>query len=56
MTALKDGIILLLEEAYGILDGGQDLTGVDKDDHSRIHEPFRVIPIVALLSPLCCVK
>ena len=38
VTTLQDGIILMLEEAYGILDGGQDLAGVNKDNHSRVHE------------------
>ena len=52
MTTLQDGIVLMLEETYGILDGGQDLVGVDKDDHSGIHEQLGIIPVVALLSPL----
>ena len=52
MTTLQDGVVLMLEETYGILDGSQDLAGVDKDDHSRIHEQLGIIPVVALLLPL----
>ena len=52
VTTLQDGIVLMLEETYGILDGSQDLTGVDEDDHSGIHKQLGIVPIVALLSPL----
>ena len=52
MTTLHDGVVLMLEETYSILDGSQDLVGVDEDDHSRIHKQCGIIPIVALLSPL----
>ena len=52
MTTLQDGIVLMLEETYGILDGSQDLAGVDEDNHSGIHEQLGIVPIAALLSPL----
>ena len=55
-TTLYDGSILLQEETYGILDSSQDLTRVNKDDHSGIHEQLGITPVVALLSPLCRVK
>ena len=50
-SAIKDVIVSLLKETNGILDGSQYLAGVDKDDYGRIHEPFGVIAIVALLQP-----
>ena len=56
MTTLQNGVILMLEETYSILDGSQDLAGVDEDDHSRIHEQCGIIPVVALLSPLYCIE
>ena len=55
-TTLQDGIVLMLEEAYSILNGGQDLAGVNEDNYSRVHELCGVISIVALLSPLHCIK
>ena len=48
MTTLQDGVILMLEETYSILDGSQDLAGVDEDDHSGIHEQLGIILIVFL--------
>ena len=56
MTALLDGIVLMLEETYGVLDGSQDLARVNKDDDGRIHEQLGIIPVVALLSPLHRIK
>ena len=38
VTTLQDGVVLMVEEAYSILDGGQNLAGVDEDNHSRVHE------------------
>ena len=52
VTTLQDGIVLMLEETYGIRDGSQDLAGVDEDDHSGIHEQLGIIPVVSLLPPL----
>ena len=49
-------MVLLLEETYSILDSGQDLTRVDKDNHSGIHEQFGITPVVALLSSLSHVE
>ena len=40
----------------GILDGSQDLAGVNKDDHGGIHEQLGIIPVFALLLPLHCVE
>ena len=52
MTALQDGVVLMLEETYSILDGSQDLAGVDKDDQGGIHKQLGIVPVVALLLPL----
>ena len=52
VTTLQDGVVLMLKETYGILDGSQDLAGVDEDDHSGIHEQCGIIPVVALFSSL----
>ena len=51
MTTLQDGIVLMLEETFSILDGGQDLARVDEDDHSRIHEQCRIVPIMPCSCP-----
>ena len=55
-ATLQDGIVLMLEETYGILNGSQHLAGVDEDNHSGVHEQCGIVPIVALLSPLHCIE
>ena len=52
MAILHNGIILSLEETYGLWNANESLAGVDEDNYSGVHELLGSAPMVALIPSL----